>query len=76
MTGSNMTESTPSENNWKRMSFKGNKVWVAFTSDGIILENNNKVLIKYNLNQDYEYWIKKGICPCVFFQIQLMPLGF
>jgi len=59
MTGSDMTESTPSENNWKRMSFKGNKVWVAFTPDGIVLEKNNKVLIKYNLNQDYEYWIKK-----------------
>jgi len=55
-----MTESTPSENNWKRMSFKGNKVWVAFTSDGIVLENNDKVLIKYNLKQDYEYWIKKA----------------
>lgn len=55
-----MTESTPSENDWKRMSFKGNKVWVAFTSDGIVLENNDKVLIKYNLNQDYEYWIKKA----------------
>jgi ribonuclease HI len=59
MAGSDMTKSTPSENDWKRMSFKGNKVWVAFTSDGIVLENNNKVLIKYNLNQDYEYWIKK-----------------
>ncbi len=54
-----MTENTPSENNWKRMSFKGNKVWVAFTPDGIVLENKDKVLIKYNLKQDYEYWIKK-----------------
>jgi len=54
-----MTKSDPPENNWKRMSFKGNKVWVAFTSDEIVLENNDKVLIKYNLKQDYEYWIKK-----------------
>ncbi len=41
------------------MSFKGNKVWVALTPDGLVLENKDKVLIKYNLKQDYEYWIKK-----------------
>lgn len=44
--------------NWKRMSFKGNKVWVATDeSDEFILEND-KVLLKYNLKQDYEYWVK------------------
>lgn len=59
MAKNDMTKNEPPENNWKRMSFKGNKVWVAFTADGIVLENNDKVLIKYNLNQDYEYWIKK-----------------
>ncbi len=44
---------------WKRMSFKGNKVWVAFTAQGDFCEQKNKVLIKYNIDQDYEYWIKK-----------------
>lgn len=41
------------------MSFKGNKVWVAFTAQGDFCEQKNKVLIKYNIDQDYEYWIKK-----------------
>jgi len=49
----------PSKKKWERMSFKGNKVWVAFTLEGLLLENKDKVLIKYNLTQDYEYWIKK-----------------
>lgn len=49
----------PSEKKWERMSFKGNKVWVAFTPEGLLLEKKDKVLIKYNLTQDYEYWIKK-----------------
>ncbi len=54
-----MTNIDTPENKWIRMSFKGNKVWVAFTLDGQVLENKDKVLIKYNLKQDYEYWIKK-----------------
>lgn len=45
--------------NWKRMSFKGNKVWVATTPDDLFVENNDKVLIKYGLKQTQEYWIKK-----------------
>ncbi len=44
---------------WSRMSFKGNKVWAATTADGLPMEKNGKTLIKYNLKQDYEYWIKK-----------------
>ena len=54
-----MTMIDTPENNWKRMSFKGNKVWVATTPDGLFLEKKAKVLIKYNLKQNYEYWIKK-----------------
>ena len=46
-------------NKWKRMSFKGNKVWAAIGPDGDFLIKNNKILIKYNLNQDYEYLIKR-----------------
>lgn len=48
-----MTESTPP--NWKRMSFKGNKVWVAVDDGGELAMENGKVLIKYNIDQDYEY---------------------
>jgi ribonuclease HI len=44
---------------WQRMSFKGNKVWVAMNDDRSFFEKDNKLLIKYGLNQDYEYLIKK-----------------
>ena len=44
---------------WKRMSFKGNKVWAACDTEGAPLARNNKVRIKYNLDQNYEYWIKQ-----------------
>jgi ribonuclease HI len=42
---------------WVRKQFKGNKVWMAVCTDGKPLSKNNKVLIKYQLNQDYEYWV-------------------
>lgn len=44
---------------WKRMSFKGNKVWAAFTRDNTPVLKNNKVWIKYGLDQPHEYWIKQ-----------------
>jgi len=44
---------------WKRMSFKGNKVWASYDAQGTLIEKNDKVLIRYNLKQEYEYWIKK-----------------
>ena len=44
---------------WKRMSFKGNKVWVAMNPDKSFAEKENKLLIKYGLKQEYEYLIKK-----------------
>jgi len=43
------------ENGWKRMSFKGNKVWVQIQDNGDLLLEDDKVMIKYNLKQDYEY---------------------
>lgn len=43
---------------WKRMSFKNNKVWAATDATGNLLVENEKVLIKYNLKQDYEYRVK------------------
>ncbi|MCU0599686.1 MAG: ribonuclease HI [Desulfobacterales bacterium] len=42
---------------WARKKFKGNKVWVATDKTGCPLIQNNKVLIKYQLDQDYEYWV-------------------
>lgn len=45
------------ENNWTRKQFKKNKVWVATDSDGNLLLNKNKVLIKYQLDQEHEYWV-------------------
>ena len=49
----------PKAPQWKRMSFKGNKVWVETRADGSLLETDNKVRIKYNLMQDHEYRVNK-----------------
>lgn len=43
--------------NWKRMQFKKNKVWLAINRDQKPVVKNGKVLIKYQLGQDYEYWV-------------------
>lgn len=49
---------------WKRMIFKGNKVWLATNQDGKPILKSGKVLIKYQLDQDYEYWVhEKGVMP-------------
>lgn len=45
---------------WRRMIFKGNKVWQALGPDEKPLFKNGKVLIKYNTNQDYEYWVNEN----------------
>jgi ribonuclease HI len=45
---------------WKRMAFKKNKVWVATQKDDTPVEKNGKVLIKYQKEQDYEYWVHKS----------------
>lgn len=48
--------------NWKRMQFKGNKVWLSTDPDGRPVVKNGRVLIKYRLDQDYEYWVHaKGV---------------
>ncbi len=46
------------DNHWKRMSFKGNKVWAQIDSKEEFVQDRGKVLIKYNLKQDYEYKVK------------------
>ncbi len=40
---------------WKRMSFKGNKVWAAVSDTEELQIEQGKVQIKYSLNQEYEY---------------------
>ena len=41
--------------NWKRMRFKGNKVWMAVDGEGRPLLENGKALIKYQLDQPHQY---------------------
>jgi ribonuclease HI len=49
---------------WKRMWFKENKVWMATDAQGMPVAKDNKVLIKYQMKQDYEYWVnKKNVRP-------------
>ena len=43
--------------NWRRMRFKKNKVWVAVDDQDKPIVANGKYLIKYQLAQDYEYWV-------------------
>jgi ribonuclease HI len=46
------------------MMFKGNKVWLHVDNDQQPVVHDNKVLIKYQLDQDHEYWVpKKAVQP-------------
>lgn len=45
---------------WTRVAFKNNKVWMAIQKNDSPLEENGKVLIKYQRDQDYEYWVHKN----------------
>lgn len=42
---------------WKRMRFKGNKVWMAVDADQKPVLEKGKVLIKFQLDQPHEYWV-------------------
>lgn len=42
---------------WKRMRFKANKVWVAVDRSSKPIIENGKALIKYQPEQDHEYWV-------------------
>jgi ribonuclease HI len=44
---------------WKRMMFKSNKVWLHVDDDQRPVVEDNKVLIKYQLDQDHEYWVRQ-----------------
>jgi len=48
------------QTDWKRMLFKGNKVWLATEQNGKPILKTGKVLIKYQLDQDYEYWVHEN----------------
>jgi ribonuclease HI len=49
---------------WKRMVFKKNKIWLAIDQNQNPITKNGKVLIRYQLDQDYEYWVlSKNIKP-------------
>lgn len=41
------------------MRFKKSKVWLAVDQSGSPIEQNGKVLIKYQLDQAHEYWVRK-----------------
>ena len=43
---------------WRRMRFKNNKVWVALSDEDRLLVKNGRVLLKYRLDQDYQYRVK------------------
>jgi ribonuclease HI len=59
-----MPEANKKETGWKRMQFKKNKVWVATDGSKKLIIKNGKVLIKYQLKQDYEYWVhEQNISP-------------
>ena len=60
-----MTKDQQSEiKDWKRMWFKENKVWMATDSQDMPVAKGGKVLIKYQMKQDYEYWVnKKNVRP-------------
>jgi ribonuclease HI len=45
----------PENENWVRKKFKKNKVWAAADQQGKLKVQNNKVLIKYQLDQEHEY---------------------
>ncbi len=42
------------------MRFKKNKVWLCVDRSGNPIEQNGKVLIKYQLDQTHEYWVNKN----------------
>ena len=59
-----MPESNKKETGWKRMQFKKNKVWVATNGSKKPIVKNGKVLIKYQIKQDYEYWVhEQNVVP-------------
>ncbi|MBW2641976.1 MAG: ribonuclease HI [Deltaproteobacteria bacterium] len=62
--------------NWKRMQFKKNKVWVATDRGQRPVVKDGRVLIKYQLGQDYEYWVnQQNIKPIDLIQSETKRSG-
>ena len=54
----------PETKDWTRMWFKTNKVWMAVDAQGEPVVKDGKVRVKYQLKQDYEYWVnRKNVRP-------------
>ena len=49
----------PEDINWVRKQFKNNKVWVAADKRGQPIILKNKVCIKYQLDQEHQYWVNQ-----------------
>ena len=47
----------PETKDWTRMWFRTNKVWMAVDARGEPVVKDGKVRVKYQLKQDYEYWV-------------------
>ena len=45
---------------WKRMWFKANKVWMSVDPQGDPVTKDGKVLIKFQIKQEYEYWVNRN----------------
>ncbi len=50
-------QNKPPAKDWMRMRFKNNKIWVAVDENRQPIVENKKVRIKYQLDQDYTYWV-------------------
>jgi ribonuclease HI len=44
---------------WKRMMFKGHKVWVGVDEGKQPIVEKDKVLVKYQRDQEQEYWVRQ-----------------
>ncbi|MCD6138398.1 MAG: reverse transcriptase-like protein [Deltaproteobacteria bacterium] len=64
MTEDRIRKSEKNQPRWKRMMFKGHKVWLQLDGSGQPVVENNKVLIKYRLDHEYQYWVsEKAVEP-------------
>jgi ribonuclease HI len=52
-----MSRSSTDQPQWRRMRFKKNKVWMATDSSGRPIQEKGKLLIKYQLEQNHQYWV-------------------
>lgn len=48
----------PNSYQWQRKRFKNNKVWLAVDERGNPVVKNGKWLIKYRLEDSYDYWVR------------------